>query len=165
LRAVPRFFSDANPSRGTALLLDDRLIGRVLRHWDDMAAHRLFPSMNQIDPVMIGDDWSNCALVEIHSHLEKSRFVAVGRNLLPTPGRSLDSRPLLDCPCDAVLGIVTSYLSNLVDKRAPLVVSGSALHLCSPILYRCALFPLAEDGVHIDAALVAANYRRVNGPA
>ena len=120
--------------------------------------------MNQIDPVMIGDDWSNCALVEIHSRLEESKFVVVGDNLLPAPGRSLDSSPLLDCPGDAVLGIVTSYLSDLVNKRAPLTVTGAALHLCAPILYRSALFPLADDGVHIDAALVAVNHHRVNGP-
>jgi hypothetical protein len=129
-----------------------------------MAAHRLFPSINQIDPVMIGEDWANCALVELHSHIDKSKFVVVGHNLTPTPGRPLDSSPLFDCSCDAVLGIVTSYLSDLVDKRAPLVVSGAALHLCAPVLYRGALFPLAEDGFRIDAALVAVNYRRVNGP-
>jgi hypothetical protein len=108
LRAVARFFSEANPSRGTALLLDDRLVRRVLRHWNDMAAHRLFPSKDQIDPVLIGDDWSNCALVEVHPRLDESKFVVVGHNLLPIPGNSLDNSPIFDCPCDAVLGIVTS---------------------------------------------------------
>jgi hypothetical protein len=164
LRTIPRF-NEPIPSRGTALLLDDRLVGRVLRQWNDMAAHRLFPSRDQIESVVIGGDWSNCAFVELHPRPEESKFIVVGHDLLPIPGRPLDNSPLSDCPCDTVLGIVTSCLSDMVEKRAPLAVSGAALHLCAPVLYRGALLPLAEDGSHIDAVLVATNYRTVNGAA
>ncbi len=143
------------------VLLDDRLVLRVSRVWDDRAGHRLFPSKNQIDAALIGNDWANCALIEVHPDLEKSILIKVGDNLVPAPEFLLAGGPLLNCPSDALLGIVISHLADVVEKRAPLTVGGAALNLGNPILYRGALLPLAEDGFHIDAALVVANYRRV----
>jgi hypothetical protein len=141
--------------------LDDRLILRVSRLWDDIAGHRLFPSKNQIDDALIGNDWVNCALIEVHPDPEKSILIAVGDNLIPVFEFPLVGGPLLNCPCDALLGIVTSHLSHVLEARAPLTIGGAALHFCTPILYRGALLPFAEDGFHIDAALAVANYRSV----
>lgn len=147
---------------GRPVLLDDRLVLRVSRFWDDMAGHRLFPSKDQIDAALIGNDWVNCALVEVNPDLENSILIKVGDNLVPMVEFPLVGGPLLNCPCDALLGIVTAHLADLVETRAPLTVGGAALHLCTPILYRGALLPLADDGFHIDSALVVANSRRVD---
>ena len=162
MRSLARGAGHVAGNRGTALLLDDRLVLRVSRHWNDLADYRLFPSRQQIDPWMMADDWANCALIELQSPLEESTLLAVGDKLLPEPGCELDGKPLCHCPCDALLGIVTAHLSDLIETRAPLTVGGAALHLCTPILYRGALLPLADDGSHIDSVLVAANYRRVS---
>src|SRR5581483_5404010 len=73
--------SDDAVNPGAMLLADNRLVLRVLRHWDDAGANRLFPSKSQIDPWVIGDDWANCALIDLHHRVERSTIVAVGSKL------------------------------------------------------------------------------------
>ena len=148
--------------RSAALLADDRLVLRVVRHWDDAGANRLFPSKSQIDPWVIGDDWANCALIDLHQRVERSTIVAVGDKLQPTPGWPIDGKPLFKCPFNALLGVIVWRLPVVVDKRGPLSVRGVASHFGTPILYRGVLLPLAEDGVEMDAVLVAANYRALD---
>jgi hypothetical protein len=147
--------------QGTEPLLDERrLVSRILRHWSAMATRRLFPSKSQVDPWLVGDDWANCTLIALDRQPTQSMFIAVGGNLLPSPGRSLDGRRIADCPPDTLLGQTLSYLPRVVSQRAPVTIEGSATHLDVPILFRSVLLPLAEDGTRIDAILAAANYRK-----
>lgn len=145
-----------------ALPADDRLVLRILRHWDDAGANRLFPSKHQIDPSVIGDDWGNCALIDLHHRVERSTIVAVGDRLQPIPELPIEGNPLFKCPFNALLGVIAWRLPVVVDQRAPLSVTGVASHFGTPILYRGVLLPLAEDGVEMDAVLVAANHRALD---
>ena len=161
MRPIARGSRKHGGDLGQLVSLDDRLALRVSRLWDDIAGHRLFPSKDQINQSLIGGDWANCALIDLHHHLEKSILIMVGDNLLPSPECTLDGRPLLKCPTGALLAIVASHLLELTETRAPLTLGGVASHLGTPILYRGALLPLAEDGMCMDGVLVAANYRKV----
>ena len=149
-------------SSAATLLADNRLVLRVLRHWDDAGANRLFPSKSQIDPWVLGDDWANCALIDLHPRVERSTITAVGDKLQPVPELPIEGNPLFKCPFNALLGLVVWRLPVVVDRRAPLSVRGVATHFGLPILYRGVLLPLAEDGIEMDAVLVAANYRALD---
>jgi hypothetical protein len=143
-------------------LLDDRrLVSRMLRHWNELAPNQGFPSRGQVDPFLVGDDWANCMLIGLRPQMQKSTFVIVGGNLLPSPGRALEGRWIADCPSDTLLGMTLSRLADVLAERAPLVLRGAALHLGTPVLFRSVLLPLAEDGTQIDTVFGAANYRQV----
>ena len=144
-----------------ALLDERRLVSRTLRYWRELGLRGTLPSIKQVDPWFIADDWASCALIAIHSDLERSTFLTVGDKLWPSDQHPLNGRRVQECPSDTVLGIGLAKLSIVMAKRAPVTIGGSSSHLGVQILYRSVLLPLSEDGIRIDTILIAANYRRV----
>jgi hypothetical protein len=137
---------------------EQRLVYRVFRHWTTWSAARRFPSKDDIDVPVLGDDAENCMLVQLAAELDQSAFVAVGENLLPR-GDSLDGRPIAACPKGTLIGTMLKYLPRFRPNGGPLSVAGSATHLDEPVLFRGILLPLADDGTSIDHILGAANFR------
>jgi hypothetical protein len=142
-------------------LEDRRLVSRVLRHMAEYVRDQRLPRLNDVDPWLVGDDWSNCALARIREPLDHSVFLAVGDNLLPERGTLLDREPISRCPASTLLGVGLSFLAQAVTTRTLLMVEGGAIHLGAQILYRGLLVPLSDDGEKIDAVLIAANFREV----
>jgi hypothetical protein len=138
-----------------------RLVGRVLRHWAEIAMARGLPRLRDVDPWMLGEDWANCLLVAVQSPLERSHFVMVGHNLLPLSSPSLDGAAIPLCPRDTLAGIVVANLPRVTLARRCLIVEGSAAHPGAGVLYRCLLLPLSDNGADIDHVLGAANHRRL----
>jgi hypothetical protein len=152
--------ADPFPAEPAGSLNDDRrLVGRVLRHWTERAALQGFPRLEDIDPWMIGADWTNCLLVAIRSPLELSHFVMVGDTLLFRRRRRLDGTAITLCPPDTLAGVLVSYLPALLSARHCLIVEGAAMQQGAAILHRSALLPLSENGLVIDHVLGAANHR------
>jgi hypothetical protein len=129
-----------------------RLVERVVRHWTEVAVGRRFPRLEEIDPWIVGDNWSNCLLIAVQSPVELSHFVAVGENLA-----------VALCSKDTLAGLLLSYLPRVLPARRCLIVEGQATHRRVPVLFRGALLPLSNDGVSIDHVLGAANYRVLVG--
>ncbi len=147
-------------------LLDERrLVSRILRYWRELGLRGTFPSKRQIDPWLVADDWTSCALIAIHGEREKPTFITVGSDLLAAPDEQLEGRSVDACASDTVLGVALAKLMTVLSKRAPLTIGGAATHLGKPVLYRSILLPLAEDGIRIDTVLIAANCRRIKAGA
>ena len=144
-----------------SLLDERRLVSRILRYWRELGLRGTFPSKQQIDPWLVAEDWASCALITIHGDREKPTFITVGDDLLTAPDERLDGRSIDACASDTVLGVALAKLTTVISKRAPLTIGGASTHLGKPVLYRSVLLPLAEDGTRIDAALIAANFRRI----
>src|SRR5215469_5141319 len=125
-----------------------RLVDRVLRLWTELADGGRFPRRDQIEPSMLGVDWANCLVIAVRSPIRLSHFVAVGENLW-----------FANCPTESLAGMLLSHLPQVVSERRCLMIEGATKLRGSGILYRGALFPLAEDGVAIDHVLGAANHR------
>jgi hypothetical protein len=125
-----------------------RLVWRVLRHWHEMAGNKRFPRRDEFDPWMLGEDGPNCLLIALEAPIELSHFVAVGVNLA-----------VAICRTDTLAGVLLSLLPRVVSARRGLMIEGGATLHGAEILYRSVLLPLSEDGVAIDHALGAANYR------
>jgi hypothetical protein len=146
----------------TSSLTDERrLVSRILRHWHDAAGERRCPSESEINPVLIGNDWANCAIIRLDPQLDQSRFVMVGANLLPPRHEAVDGQLIGACPAHSVLGVLVKYLPRFQPNGGPLSVSGTVTHGSGPVLFRSVLLPLSEDGAHIDSVLGAANFREL----
>lgn len=140
--------------------LDDRrLVSRVLRHVLQGTTDGRLPRLNDVDPWLVGDDWSNCALVRIRKPRDQSVFIVVGDNLLSQREGVLDREPISHCPPTTLLGVSLFFLAEAVEGRAAIMVEGGAAHLGTPILYRTLLVPLSEDDLTVEAVLIAANFR------
>ena len=153
--------SDPAQDQSVGLLQDRRLVARVLRHWTEMAMAQRLPRRADIDPWMIGEDWANCALLQVNWPLQQSIFVAVGENILPARDPSLAGALIAACPSDTLLSVVLSHLSQVSSARACLTIEGTALHLGAMILYRAVLMPVSDNSVTLDHILAAVNYREL----
>jgi hypothetical protein len=60
---------------------EQRLVWRVLRHWNEITDGGRFPRRDETDPWMLGEDGPNCRLIAVQSPIELSHFVSVGVNL------------------------------------------------------------------------------------
>ena len=125
-----------------------RLVDRVLRLWAEVARDGHFPRRDQIEPSMLGKDWANCLMIAVQSPVQLSYFVTVGENLSGAHG-----------PNSNLAGILLSHLPQVLSECRCLMIEGRARLRGIGILYRSALYPLSENGVTIDHALGAANYR------
>ena len=141
-------------------LLDERrLVSRILRHWQEMAIGRNLPSKDNIDPWLVGDDWSYCTLITLDTVLSKSIFLTVGANLLPAGMPSLNFKPISECPAGTILAVTLAELERAISTRGPLCIASGARHLDIPVMFRAILLPLSNDGSQIDSIFGAANFR------
>ena len=151
----------AQHSRKVSEPLDERrLIFRVLRHWTEMAIAQRFPRKENIDPWLLGDDWTNCLLLKIGPDVEDSTFYAVGTNLLP-PGQSLDGASISHRPDGTVLADLLTMLRRCISTAAPIIVERTTTNFGMPIMYRGILMPLSEDGQTVDTIFGAANFKKI----
>ena len=136
-----------------------RLVRRILYHWSEMAAGHGFPSVADIDPWMIGDDWKNCLLIELHTPLTRSRLLNVGSNLLSDPDRPTQPDTIAECPEDTLAGMLVARVPDVLLARDYVLDEGGARLQDRMILYRSILLPLSVNSGDIDHVLAAANYR------
>ena len=138
-----------------------RLVLRLMAYWDDLRDDRRFPTMAEIDPDIIGDDWAHCYLLEAASPPINSSFKHVGTIFDPEmPEHGVDT--MLDCPHGTLLHAATHYLDRVLQKKVPISLGGSATLGPDPVLYRSVLLPLSEDGETVDHVLGGANYKWVD---
>jgi len=125
-----------------------RLVGRVLRNWDDIANSGRLPRRNDVTAWMEGEDGANCLLIAVEWPFELSHFVVLGVNLA-----------VALCPTDTLAGTLLSGVRQVALSRRGLMIDGVATLRGERIRYRAVLLPLSEDGGRIDHVLGATNYR------
>jgi hypothetical protein len=152
--------------RGTFLGVDmkpladeRRLVSRVLRHWRQRARDgRRYPSVYEIDPWLVGNDWESCSLIKLDPS-GAAYFLTVGSALAPDDTATLESNPIASCPPNTVLAAALNHLPRCVAGEETVSIEGTASHKGTSVLFRAVLLPLSEDGAHPDGVFGAANYR------
>jgi hypothetical protein len=142
--------------------LDERrLILRVLHHWTEMAIAQRFPSRDNIDPWLVGNDWANCMMLMLNPDKKCFKFYVVGANLLP-PGQCLDGAAIADCPDGTVLADMIKQLDRCIADAAPVVIEGATAHLGTFVQYRAILMPLSDDGETVNGIFGAASFKKLD---
>jgi hypothetical protein len=144
------------------LFSERRLVSRVLTHWKQMAAGQKLPSKEDIDPWIVGDDWSHCTLIDVAPVLQYSTFVSVGSELAAATGQDLSGKQICEVVPHTLLGLMLLHLPRVVRTGRYFTVEGDAMiHSGKPILYRSVLLPLSKQGTTVDSILGASNYREL----
>jgi PAS fold len=139
-----------------------RLVDRLGYYWREVSNRGGFPSVDDIDPWMIGDDWKDCLLIQPSSPVNASRLLAVGEHLVADPHRQLRDFAIADVPPDSLVSLIASHLERVLSIRHYVVDEGATRHAGAMILYRCTLLPLAADGTTIDHVLAAVDFKFVD---
>ena len=140
---------------------DRRLTMRVLARWRSLAEGRRFPRRSQLDPLLFGQDWSSCLLIDVHPRMEQSRLAFVGDALRDPAWPHFERQRIAECLTDTLLQLATSKIPEVVARGAPIGFGGPATYNEAQILYRAILLPLSESGEEIDGMLGAVSYREV----
>ncbi len=140
--------------------LDRRLTARILNICKRLSKAG-YPRRSQIDPKDFGTDWSNCLMVDLAPVLSQSRFSYVGRGLQDPTWPTFDRQLVAECLEGTLLELLGKQIPQLLAKKKPIAVNGSAYHDNCNILYRTILVPLSESGKRIDGVLMAITYREV----
>jgi len=144
------------------LFSERRLVSRVLSHWKQMAAGERLPSEEDIDPWIVGDDWSHCTLIDVAPVLQYSTIVSIGSELAAATGQDLSGRQICEVIPHTLLGLMLLHLPRVVRTGRYFAVEGDAMiHYGKPILYRGVLLPLSKQGRIVDSILGASNYREL----
>jgi len=140
--------------------LDERrLILRILHHWTEMAIAQRFPSRDNIDPWLVGNDWANCVMLILNPEKERFNFSVVGANLV-APGQCLDGASIADCPDGTVLADMIKHLDRCIADAAPVVIEGATAHLGTSVQYRAILMPLSDDRETVNGIFGAASFKK-----
>lgn len=137
-----------------------RLVLRMLDYWEYLRGERAFPKSGQIDPGVLGDDWPNCLMVDAGTDNSGWLLRAVGDNLKPDVPDKMLGRRVSDCGGGSFLGLATSYIPKVIEKRVPVAISGEIKEGDHKVLYRSILLPFSDDGEQVNAILGAANRLR-----
>jgi hypothetical protein len=138
-----------------------RLTLRILERWRDACGDRLFPRLTDIQADSFGDDWHNCLIIAPAAPADRRSFEHVGLRLRSDGDVRANRISVPQLAANTILRQVTAQADRVLDKRVPISVGGSAVHLGGVVLFRSILLPLSEDGGCITALLGAANYKQI----
>src|SRR5262249_56505782 len=110
------------------------LVGRILRHWKEIADRGRLPRRVDVTAWMQGDDGANCLLIAVEWPIELSHFVVVGVNLAVGL-----------CRTDTLAGTLLSCARQVVLSRRGLMIEGVARLRGGDIPHRAALLPPSGD--------------------
>jgi hypothetical protein len=139
---------------------DRRLVDRLLLHWSRAHCQGGLPSLGDIDPWMIGDDWKDCVLIKVGSPLASSELIAIGEHLLEHPCWQWEPPAVAEVGAGSLIGAVVSRLADALASRDCVVGEGTIVCDDNSILYRCTLLPLSGDGAKIDHVMGAINFKK-----
>ncbi len=134
-----------------------RLVLRILDYWAYLRGERDFPAMAQVNPQDLADDWKHCVLIDIASVPESWSFSHIGGGYDIPGSETMSGVKWTDWDRGTFLGLTTSYIGKVLERRVPISNSGEADEGERVFRYRSVLLPLSDDGHLISGILGAAN--------
>lgn len=134
-----------------------RLVGRLLGYWHTLCEGRTFPSLKDIDPERVGDDWRWSFILETGDHRDFPNFRYLGPELAKFSGIFLAGQ---DDFTTTLLDVATHKLDRVFREGCPLLMEDVVTRYDGQrLMYRAVLLPLSDDGENINYVLGAANGR------
>ena len=143
------------------VMLDRRLVFRLLGHWRELILDGELPSFASLDLVELADVWPFCFALDT-TEFADDPIIRVAEPAIAADAGRIVGRHLSDLPGSTLLGHACSYVQEVLRKRVPISRGGSIIRPDGTrILYRSILLPMSDDGHAICGLLGAANFREV----
>ena len=144
------------------LLLERRLIMRLMAHWWGCRGTRRFPGLADFDPEALSDIWPSCFTFRPNKNLSKSRFLYVGEAVALESGADRIPKTVAQVHRDSLLDHATRNIESILSQKVPVVHSGDFRDPEGrPRIFRSILLPLSEDQETIDCVVGGARCKPV----
>lgn len=142
-------------SQRPATVEDQRLVQRILAHWQDWCLGAEFPRRVDIAEDVFGDDWKDCFILDSTSEHPFPVFDFMGASLAKFSGIFLSGASDWT---ETLLDKATGHVSEVFENRDAVLIEEMLTRFDGERLaFRCILLPLSEDGTNITHILGAAN--------
>ena len=147
--------NDESPSAPMPEDKKKRLIWRLLNYWEQQRGDRDYPSLEDIDPLAIGEIWPYCFLLDVEHYRTFPYFQYLGPSLAKYSGVFLGGQR--DWPF-TLLKKAVCHFREALERGAPVLVEEELTQYDNrKLLLRSVLLPLSDDQETIDHLLGAAH--------
>ncbi len=121
---------------------------KVQYYWQDLKGPRLYPTRQEIEPIVIKDAWDWCFIADVQKLTEHGfRYEYVGPELTEIYGAHLTHTDRFSRKTGPDIDMA-EYFSEITESGEPLVYTSEFNTLKqATIKYRCCLLPLGRDRV------------------
>ena len=136
-------------------LSERRMSRRLLAYWLEKCGGNDFPSLADIKPEELAQDWISCFVIDALAPHPFPTFTYMGSEIAKFSGTFLAGK---DDWNQSILDKATNHLSEVTQKRDAVLVEEALTRFDGvKILLRCVLLPLSDDGAQVSHILGAAN--------
>lgn len=139
-----------------------RMQVRAYNHWASLLGERMFPNIEDLDPVSLTDFGPHSVLLDFSLGIENPAVRFLGERLADECGASGVITRLSDVPPRSLLSRITDHYMQILANQAPIGFEAEFVnHAGIAILYRGILLPYSSDDETIDFIYGVINWKEV----
>ena len=141
--------------------LSSETIRMVHGHWNAVRGSRRFPARGDIDPAAIKPALPYVMISEVHRNPLRIRYRLVGTEVVHFSGEDFTGKWLHETDWGSYRLAVEQKYVRMLETGEPTFGIGHLTQASDGKRkpYEWAIFPLAEDGEHVDRCLLVEDYR------
>lgn len=158
--AEPAIRRDSPPE---AIGQDERRMQvRAYNHWASLLGERMFPNIEDLDPVHLPDFGPHSVLLDFSFGIEDPVVRFLGEKLADECADNVSIARLSDVPSRSLLSRITDHYLQILANQAPIGFEAEFVnHRGQAILYRGILLPFSSDDETIDFIYGVINWKEM----
>jgi hypothetical protein len=139
-----------------------RMQVRAYNHWASMLGERMFPDIEDLDPLALPDFGPNSVLLDFSYGIENRSVRFLAKKLAEECGTSTAITCLADVPARSLLSRITDHYMQILANQVPIGFEAEFVnHAGIAILYRGILLPFSSDDESIDFIYGGINWKEM----
>jgi hypothetical protein len=139
-----------------------RMQVRAYNHWAGLLGERMFPNIDDLDPVSLTDFGPHSVLLDFSTGIENPEVRYLGEKLGAECGAQGLITRLSDVPPRSLLSRITDHYMQILANQAPIGFEAEFVnHAGVAILYRGILLPYSSDDQTIDFIYGVINWKEM----
>ena len=139
-----------------------RMQVRAYNHWASLLGERMFPNIEDLDPVQLPDFGPHSVLLDFSFGIEDPVVRFLGEKLADECADNVSIARLSDVPSRSLLSRITDHYLQILANQAPIGFEAEFVnHRGQAILYRGILLPFSSDDETIDFIYGVINWKEM----
>jgi hypothetical protein len=139
-----------------------RMQVRAYNHWAGLLGERMFPNIDDLDPISLTDFGPHSVLLDFSTGIENPEVRYLGEKLGAECGAQGLITRLSDVPPRSLLSRITDHYMQILANQAPIGFEAEFVnHAGIAILYRGILLPYSSDDQTIDFIYGVINWKEM----